>query len=176
MTSCKSLLATGKLLTALIFILLSACSSAPKSPDSANMFEILFGNNVELYLANKKTELQQLENRTLELGNNVLFQLMQLQRQEMLLEVANLKTEHSKQKLSRLQQEIRKKRLKTEQTYRKVINLKRKIKEFESYWVEDIKSLNNAMVTLKAEIVRLENEQLALGWSIENSLKLQTGE
>jgi uncharacterized protein YaaR (DUF327 family) len=140
------------------------------------MFEILFGDNVELYLADKKTELQQLENRTLELGNKVLSSLMQLQRQEMQLEVAKLKTEHSEQELSLLQQEIRKKRIKTEKTYRKVINLKRKIKEFESYWEEDIKSLNSAMANLRAEIVRLENDQLALAWSIENSMKLQTGE
>ncbi len=160
----------------LSFILLSACSTAPKSPSSANMFEILFGDNVELYLANKKTELQQLENRTLELGNNVLSLLMQLQRQEMQLEVAKLKTEHSEQELARLQREIRKKRLKTERIYRKVINLKRKIKQFDSYWEEDIESLNSAMANLKAEIVRLENDQLALAWSIENSMKLQARE
>ena len=172
----RSLLTFGELFTVLSFIILSACSSTPKSPDSANMFEILFGDNVELYLADKKTELQQLENRTLELGNKVLSSLMQLQRQEMQLEVAKLKTEHSEQELSLLQQEIRKKRIKTEKTYRKVINLKRKIKEFESYWEEDIKSLNSAMANLRAEIVRLENDQLALAWSIENSMKLQTGE
>ncbi len=157
----------------LSLVLLSACSSTPKSPESANIMEILFGNNVELYLANKKTELQQLENRTLELGNNVLSLLMQLQRQEMQLEVTKLKSEFSKLKLSQLQEKIRKKRIKTEKTYRKVLELKRKIQKFESYWEEDIKSLNSAMISLKAEIVRLENEQLALGWNIENSLNLQ---
>ncbi len=157
-------------------LLIDACSSKPKSPESANMMEVLFGDNVELFLANKKTELQHLENRVLELGNNVLSLLIQLQRQEMQLEVVKLKTDLSKQKLSQLQEEIRKKRFKTEKTYRKVMQLKRKIKKFESYWTEDIKSLDAAMATLKTEIINLENEQLALGWRIEKSSNMQAND
>ena len=160
----------------LIVLIMTACATGAKSPQEANTAEILFGDNVQQYLAARRAKLQGLHNRATDLDQQILLKLGQLHRLERDLEATRTTTSKSDQERIQLMQEVAVQKSKAE----KAFNLSSVLKaQSESMQKEDKLARENRapdqarIKSLDQDIADLEAKVVVLDRAIERNLKLK---
>lgn len=155
-----------------IVFLIGGCATGAKNPNSANTFEILFGNNVQNYISRKKIELKQLNTRTSQLDAEIISSLGRIHRIEKKLKYNQSKTLRSSQQLQNLRMEINQQKEKAESSLQRVAELKSQILFLESDFDNIHKNITQ-IENLKKEVSQLEEENVVLNRAIERNLNLK---
>ncbi len=160
----------------IVFSFLIGCSTEAKDPYSANTLEILFGNNVENYLAGRRLELQNLQGQASKLDDDILGKLGELFKIEKELENARLKTGKSDKKLAEFQQEVSRKKAEAEAAFEKTSALKLQIETLQSDQkinATTIERDKSEIAGLKEDLTQLEAENKTLDRAIRRNLNLK---
>ena len=166
----------SKLALFVLAVAACGCSTIAKDPYSANTAEVLFGDNVQRYLAGRRLELEKLQNRIAELDGEILSTLGHLHGLEKDLAAAELRTGTSDRELAALQQEVSAQKALEQESFERAMALEaqRNAMESDVEAAERDQAEDETQVELlKQEVTRLEGEVVVLHRGINRNLSLK---
>lgn len=158
------------------FLALVGCASGAKTPGQANTAEILFGNNVQQYLAQRQAHLSSLKSKMVSLDESTVELLGNLHAIDQELAAVQSKADDSNAQIDALRAEVETKKRALEQNLARAESLKKQV-DMASSETERINLNQKAdkarIATLFAEASKLEAHTAVLNRSITRTLNLK---
>ena len=163
--------------TATVWVLLSGCvSTGAKAPGEASTAEILFGDNVQQYLAQRREHLDSLKHKMVSLDEETLEMLGSLHALDAQLAAVKPGAEKSRAEIAALRKDVESRKRELESNMAKAQRLKQRV-DTVSANIEQVKQNQVAdkqqISELDAEAEELEAQTAIINRSINRTLNLK---
>lgn len=166
-----------KIFCGLYLINIIGCATGAKSPEKANIAEILFGNNVQQYLAYRKKHLDSLQKKVMNLDEQTIELLGELHSLEARLLTLIPKTNISNAQLDELRDEVGAKKKELEQNLTRTESLKQQVISVSSNLYtaqQNHKADKEQLKALETAASELQEQTAILNRSVTRTLNLKT--
>ena len=160
----------------LLAFIVCSCAAGPRSPYKANTFEVLVGDNVQRYLADRQMKLRALRSRAATLDDDILQNLGRLHDLERQLKNVRDQAYLSDRDLAALRMEVAEQKNRAHAAFETVLSIANQVKETEvdiQTAQEDRERDEKRISSLRESIDVLEQKNIVLEQAIKRSLNLK---